>query len=53
MVLFGALCDVKVGDAVSFRAISQGGNIVITELSAARCQVLAADNGHLGLNFAT
>ena len=30
------LAAVKVGDAVSFGTISQGGNIVITELSAAR-----------------
>ena len=30
------LAAVKVGDVVSFRAISQGGNIVITEQSAAR-----------------
>lgn len=29
------LAAVKVGDAVSFRAISQGGSIVITELSIA------------------
>ena len=29
------LAAAKVGDAASFRAIGQGGNIMITELSAA------------------
>ena len=46
------LAAIKVGDAASCRAISQGGNIVITELSAAPRLPLAAHKNRLGLDCA-